>query len=200
MEKEVLNVVPATVGDIHALALKENGTVVAWGLNTSSQCVVPAGLSNVLAVAAGRAHSVALKNDGTVVAWGDNTYEQTDVGGGLAGIKLLAAGGDHTLASAFDKYVQYQVDVSKDLLLVYNTNSADSVWVKDYYLAHRPMVSGANTLGIACPTNEIITPGTFTNDVLEPYLDWLEQNPTKRPQYVIAFLDIPSRVPEGTNV
>jgi alpha-tubulin suppressor-like RCC1 family protein len=188
------NVVAIAAGDFHALALKVDGTVTNWGLNTSGQTNVPSGLSNVLAIAAGRAHSVALKNDGTVVCWGDNSLGQTNIGSGLNGIKLLAAGGNHTLASAFSKLVQYQVDVTKDLLLVYNSTSTNSIWVKDYYLAHRPMVAGANVLGIDCTTNETFLPAEFTNDCAVPVLNWLVQNPTKHPQYLILFLDIPSRV------
>jgi len=40
-------------GYYHNLALRSNGTVVAWGLNSDGQTNVPAGLSNVVAVAAG---------------------------------------------------------------------------------------------------------------------------------------------------
>ncbi len=188
------NVVGIAAGGSHSLALKADGTVTAWGLNSSGQCSVPSGLSNVMAIAAGWAHSAALKNDGTVVCWGDNSETQADVGGGLKGIKLLAARGEHTLASAFSSLVQYQVDVSRDLLLIYNSTSTNSIWVKDYYLAHRPMVAGANVLGIGCTTNETFLPAEFTNNCAVPVLNWLVQNPTKHPQYIILFLDIPSRV------
>ena len=54
------------------MALKADGTVVAWGDNGEGQADVPAGLTDVIAIAAGTSHSVALKSDGTVVAWGFN--------------------------------------------------------------------------------------------------------------------------------
>ena len=38
------------------------------------------------------------------------------------------------MAGIFSTWVQYPVDVTKDLLLIYNTNSPDSRFVKDYYL------------------------------------------------------------------
>jgi hypothetical protein len=55
-------------------------------------------------------------------------------------------------------------------------------------------------LGIGCTNAEIITSAGFTNQILTPYLGWLQQNPTKHPQYLVPFLDIPSRVHDGTNV
>jgi len=210
------NVVAIAAGKQFNLALEANGTVVGWGDDTYGQTNVPAGLSNVMAIAAGDAHAVALKNDGTVVAWGDNTYKETNVPSTLSNIKLIAAGGYHTLASMFLRTVQYPVDVTRDLLLIYNTNSADSATVLNYYLAHRPMVSGANVLGIgysgifvtngggsyyAYITNktvyETITPSGLTNQILAPVQAWLNSNPTKRPQYVILFLDVPSRVDDS---
>ena len=60
------NVVAIAGGDSHSLALKSDGTVAAWGGQTS----IPARLTNVVAIAAGSTHSLALRADGTVVAWG----------------------------------------------------------------------------------------------------------------------------------
>ncbi|WP_370657447.1 hypothetical protein [Deinococcus sp. KNUC1210] len=54
----------------YCLALKANGTVVAWGTNDYGQTAVPAGLNGVVAISAGLLHAAALKSDGTVVAWG----------------------------------------------------------------------------------------------------------------------------------
>ena len=75
------------------MALKTDGTEVAWGYNGSGQTTVPAGLSGVSAIAAGESHTVALKTDGTVVAWGYNDYGQTTVPAGLSGVIAITAGG-----------------------------------------------------------------------------------------------------------
>jgi len=212
------NVVAIAAGGFHSLALTSDGKVVAWGDNEYGQTNVPSGMSSVMAIAAGFAHSVVLKNDGTLVAWGDNSLGQTNVpaelpttvittvgeGGSTPSyqtnthppivVKLIAAGGFHSMAAIFSPWVQYPVDVSKDLLLIYNTNSIDSFNVCQYYLTNRPMVSNANVLGIGCTTNETFLPSEYTNVFVAQVQTWLATNPTIRPQYVILFQDIPSRV------
>ena len=80
------------------LALKTDGTVVAWGDNASKQCLVPTNLVDVTAIAAGDFHAVALKGDSTLVTWGGNAYGQTNIPAGLSEIAAIAAGDYHTLA------------------------------------------------------------------------------------------------------
>jgi len=86
----------------HNLALKNDGTVVAWGDNYFGQATVPAGLTGVTAIAAGTYHSLALKNDGTVVGWGKSTnasgFLPFIVPAGLTGVTAIAGGGFHSLA------------------------------------------------------------------------------------------------------
>jgi len=191
------NVVAVAGGGRHSLALKADGTVVAWGDNTYGQCNVPAGLSNVMTIAAGGFHNVAVKNDGTMVSWGDNSEGQTNTPA-FTKTKLVALGDNHTVASIFAPTVMYPVDVTKDLLLIYNTNSQDSSNVCAYYLAHRPGVGGANVLGINCTSNESIALSEFTNSFIPQIQNWLASNPTKRPQYVIFFEEIPSLVTDSS--
>src|SRR5215831_7778411 len=84
-------------GDGHTLALKNDGTVLAWGCGgpyARGQCMVPSGLAGVVAIAAGTSQSLALKNDGTVVAWGcaGDDFGQCSVPSGLSSVTAIAAG------------------------------------------------------------------------------------------------------------
>ena len=94
IQKEALsNVTAVAAGQNYSLAIKNDGTVWAWGNNnygqlgdsTANQRNLPvqvkdaAGtgfLTGITAVAAGTSHSLALKNDGTVWAWGSNNNGQ----------------------------------------------------------------------------------------------------------------------------
>jgi len=92
------NVTAVAAGRQHTVALRSDGTIVAWGDNTYGESTIPAGLSNVTAVAAGGKHTLALRSDGTVVAWGDNTYGVSTIPAGLSNVWAIAAGGEQTVA------------------------------------------------------------------------------------------------------
>ena len=62
----------------HSLALKSDGTVVAWGHNNVGQLDMPTDLDNVVSISAGRDHNLALKANGTVVSWGYDGYNLQD--------------------------------------------------------------------------------------------------------------------------
>jgi alpha-tubulin suppressor-like RCC1 family protein len=113
-------------GNTHALALRADGTVWAWGSNNYGElgngqtsiygAAIPVqvtGLSGVTAISAGGSYAVALKNDGTVWAWGYNGSGQLGNGTttssstaamvpGLSGVVAISAGGDHALALKSD--------------------------------------------------------------------------------------------------
>jgi alpha-tubulin suppressor-like RCC1 family protein len=100
------NVTTVAAGNDHALALKSDGTVTAWGADYAGQRTVPAGLAGVTAIAAGGYHSLALRSNGTVVAWG-GTGLGYDLGQGtvpadLSGVTAIAAGLYHSVALKSD--------------------------------------------------------------------------------------------------
>ncbi|MEO6996241.1 MAG: immunoglobulin domain-containing protein, partial [Lacunisphaera sp.] len=95
--------VSASAGYGHVLALKRDGTVVAWGDNSYGQLNVPAGLTGVVAVAAGGSHSLALKSDGTVIGWGSYiNYQQASPPDNLNGVVAIADIGNRSMALKSD--------------------------------------------------------------------------------------------------
>lgn len=96
------NAVAIAAGSFHSMALRSDGTVVAWGENGSGQTNVPSGLSNVLAIAAGSIHSIALKADGTIVTWGNNTYGQRNTPVWLSNVVAIAGSFYQTIALKTD--------------------------------------------------------------------------------------------------
>lgn len=91
------------------------------------------------------------------------------------------------------------INVTNDLLLIYNSNSYDSSNLCAYYLAHRPKIAGANVLGVACDVGEFTTSTNCDAQIVLPILNWLTNNPAKRPQYVVLFYDIPTRLTNFSN-
>jgi len=85
-------------GRFHSLALKADGSAVAWGESSLGQTNVPADATNLLALAAGDSHSIALRNNRTVIAWGDNSLGQTNVPASATNIVSIAAGLNHNIA------------------------------------------------------------------------------------------------------
>ncbi|WP_369261725.1 hypothetical protein [Streptomyces sp. R35] len=81
--KPLDDVVAVEGGESFSVALRADGTVWAWGANTSGQLgdgtftsrsapVRVASLTNVTAIASGSNHTLALRSDGTVWSWGYN--------------------------------------------------------------------------------------------------------------------------------
>jgi alpha-tubulin suppressor-like RCC1 family protein len=63
-------IIAISAGYRHSLALLNNGTVIAWGLNSSGETEVPDNLTDVSGISAGNGYSIAVKKDGSVTAWG----------------------------------------------------------------------------------------------------------------------------------
>jgi hypothetical protein len=66
----VSHIIQLELGDLHAIALSEDGQVFCWGDNTYGQCNIPNGISGAINIAAGQDISAVVLSDGTVIAWG----------------------------------------------------------------------------------------------------------------------------------
>jgi alpha-tubulin suppressor-like RCC1 family protein len=126
------NIVAIAAGYRHSMALRNDGTVFAWGFNSAGQLgqgtigsntpcacnpvptAVP-GLSDVIGIEAGHEHSLAVLSDGTVRAWGANLNYQVGVTEpanvstpiqvpGLQGVFAVTAGGVHSAALAIPTF------------------------------------------------------------------------------------------------
>jgi alpha-tubulin suppressor-like RCC1 family protein len=69
------NVVAIAAGTEHYLALRSDGTVIAWGANAYGATDVPDSATNIVAIRACRWKSLALRADGTAIAWGKFAWD-----------------------------------------------------------------------------------------------------------------------------
>jgi alpha-tubulin suppressor-like RCC1 family protein len=117
------DVIAVSAGLGYTVALKANGTVVAWGFNTKGQLgdgtntnrsspVAVIGPKGVVSVSAGFDQAVALSSTGIVMSWGNNDNGQLGVGdvnnysfplfvfisGSLGGVSSVSAGTYQTMA------------------------------------------------------------------------------------------------------
>ena len=97
-----------SAGSGHSLALASDGTVYAWGNNTSGRLGInstnatgtpksvvttgtPMSGKTIVGISAGAAHSLALASDGTVYAWGNNGSGRLGNGDGTNADALVPA-------------------------------------------------------------------------------------------------------------
>ena len=78
------------------LALKSDGSIVAWGSNYSGQTNIPANLGEVEKIAAGGYHNMVLNTNGELIGWGSNSNGQTDLPEVFEDVTQIACGGNFT--------------------------------------------------------------------------------------------------------
>lgn len=96
------DVVQIGAGMFHAVALKKDGSVVAWGGNLDSVVSKTDGKTGIAAISANGVHTVLLRKDSTVEVAGGKISMVDQVPVGLAGVVAVAAGGRHVLALKAD--------------------------------------------------------------------------------------------------
>lgn len=116
---ELSDIIAIDAGEYHSVALKNDGTVWAWGRNLDGELgdgtylnkntPIQIGIDSIIDISCGDLFTIALKNDGTVWSWGDNEEGQLGIGSYLTSanpVKILyindvisiRTGNLHTLA------------------------------------------------------------------------------------------------------
>jgi alpha-tubulin suppressor-like RCC1 family protein len=97
VSEQATNLVNIVTGPSHALALGENGKVIAWGDNTWGQTSIPDSATNIVAIAGGQTFSLALASNGIPIAWGYNSVPDF-----ATNIVAISAGWTHALGLRSD--------------------------------------------------------------------------------------------------
>jgi hypothetical protein len=96
------NLVAITSSPGYYLALRDNGTPVAWGGQQFQAPPIPVWATNLVGIAPGGSHALGLRADGTVIAWGSNAYGVTNIPATLNNVTAVAAGLNHNLVLRAD--------------------------------------------------------------------------------------------------
>jgi alpha-tubulin suppressor-like RCC1 family protein len=92
-----VKVVQIAAAQNNSIALKSDGTVIAWGDQVTSRAKPPEGLKDVVEIYAKDTILLARKSNGTVVAWGSNNVGETNIPTILNNVISMAGAGSHTL-------------------------------------------------------------------------------------------------------
>jgi alpha-tubulin suppressor-like RCC1 family protein len=98
MPPSLTNIVSVSCGAEHTLALRSDGTMIAWGFNLRGQTSPPPSAVDLISISAGADHSLALRRDGLVIGWGNNQYGAATPPQGLSDVKAIAGGWNYSLA------------------------------------------------------------------------------------------------------
>ena len=98
----VLPFTKVSAGTAHSAALRADGAILCFGMQSDGRCDVPANLGPCKAVAAGGSHTAAVRVNGVVACWGSNVSQQCNVPASLGACRDVAAGSAHTLALRLD--------------------------------------------------------------------------------------------------
>jgi len=153
------------------------------------------------------AGNVTHVSDGDVTITGtSDPSTQGVVGTAQKKLTLSSSGGEESETVSF---VPDPIDVAEHVLVVWNSNIADSTTCKNYYLANRPEFgtysggSAPNTLDCPCTTSgdsgfESITQSNFESQIRTPILSWMTSNPTKNIRFIVLMYGMPSRTTGGS--
>lgn len=96
----------------HSVALKKDGTVLAWGQNSNGETITNE-LSDIKAISAGFQRTVALNNDGKIIEFG-NVYSSAPGWLDDYSVSAIAAGYYHTLALLDGEVIAWGYDANDE--------------------------------------------------------------------------------------
>jgi alpha-tubulin suppressor-like RCC1 family protein len=134
--------IAVAAGYNHSLALRSDGSLVAWGrddgnpLGDFGQVSDTPTDNDFMAITSGRYHNVVMKTDYSLVAWGrDNENQVTDTPVDTNFV-TIAGGGYHTLALELNCLYQLEGDFDDNCRVnLRDFQSLASAWLSGYTLA-----------------------------------------------------------------
>jgi alpha-tubulin suppressor-like RCC1 family protein len=166
------NLMAIAAHGFHTLALRQNGTVVAWGRNNTGQTNVPPGLSSVAAVDAGddtystgNGWSFALKNDRTLVGWGASP--QSTPLAGLTNVVAISCDGTRTLVLAAEvaPFVSRRLPnktVGAGQNVTYRTSASGSLPLAYQWQVNGTNINGATGTSLSLSNVQMADAGNYT--------------------------------------
>lgn len=182
-------------------------SVIEYTTNIGEEPVVEYSSNNEGIATVDSAGNVSYVSDGEVTITGQGSVSERSNASYSTAIKLImdTSGGETTITQ---NTIPDPLDVSEHVLVVWNSNVADSTTCKNYYLANRPgfgTYGGGNTpnsLDCPCTTTgtsgfESITKSNFDSQIRTTILNWMSSNPSKNIRYIVLMYGMPSRMTDG---
>lgn len=162
-----LNAHPASV-------VSGNATTLSWSINNATYCLATGGWS------------------GTKI--GTGSYTTSALSGTTAFTLSCGNNGGTTTKSVSVAVTAPVASDDQKVLVVYNSTNSDSEAIKNYYLERRPAFSQVATLGVSISNAEISDAQAFTDSMLTPISNWINQNPSRNIKYIVLMPGLPTRI------